>query len=81
MAAKRTSRVSSAAVHAGRPDSVRHIQRGRILWCRPNRTKLRRGTSGTVVEVRTVSTKTIFVRTAALTGGQCHMHRGGLVML
>ena len=44
-------------VHAGRPDSVR--QRGRIIWCRPNRMKPRRGTSGTVVEVQTASTQTI----------------------
>ena len=44
-------------VHAGRPDSVR--QRGRTIWCRPNRMKPRRGTSGTVVEVQTASTQTI----------------------
>ena len=58
MVAKRASRASSAVVvHAGRPDSIR--QRGRGLWCRPNRISLRRGRSGTVVEVQTVSTKTI----------------------
>ena len=58
MVAKRTSRTSSAAaVHAGRPDSVR--QRGRILWCRPNRARARRERRGTVVEVRTVSTQAI----------------------
>ena len=63
MVAKRAPRASSAAVHAGRPDSVR--QRGRLLWCRPNWTRLRRGTSGTGVEVQMVSTRTKFVRTAA----------------
>ena len=53
------------AVHAGRPDSVR--QRGRIIWCRPNRTGIRRGTSGTVVEVQTNGVyENNYVRTAAL---------------
>ena len=57
MVAKGTPLAYSPAVHAGRPDSVR--QRGRSIWCRSNRTKLHRETSDTVVEVQTVSTKTI----------------------
>ena len=65
MGAERTSRASLTAVHAGRPDSVR--QRGLIISCRSNRTRLRRGTSGTVVEVQTCVYEHNFVPTAALT--------------
>ena len=46
------------------------------LWCRPNRMSLRRGRSGTVVEVR--SPLLFFTGS---TGRQCHIYRGGLVVL
>ena len=53
MVATQVSRRSSAAaVHAGRPGSVRQISLA--LWCRPNRMSLRCGKRGTVVDVQTV---------------------------
>ena len=58
MVAKRASRPSPAAVHAGRTDSL--SQRGRGIWRRPSRTGLRRGRNGTVVESRAVYKKTLF---------------------
>ena len=82
MVAKRAARASSAAVHAGRPDSVR--QRGQGLGCRPNLMSSRGGRSGTVVEVQTVSTKTIlytqhhwqWLFPLHSTDRLCHMHHG-----
>ena len=62
MVTKRASRTSSIAVHAGRQGSVKQGKRG--LWCRPNRMSLRRGRSGTVVKVQTVSTILFFVHAA-----------------
>ena len=62
MVTKRASRASSAAVHTLQPDSA--WQRRRGLGFRSNRMSLRRGRSGTVVEVQTVSTILFLVHVA-----------------
>ena len=79
MAAKQTSRAYSAAVHPGRPESVR--QKGRNIWRRPNWTRVRRGRSRMVVEVGANGVfENNLVYTTAL-ADSVTMHRAVLVIL